>query len=49
MDFIHSQNVITEFELFVHRWYLLENVAVVFVKTYMTVVIVTARMSAVMS
>ena len=45
---IHSQNIITAFAIFVHMWYLLNTVAVIFVTTYVIVVIVAARMSAVM-
>ena len=47
MDLIHSQNVITAFELFVHRWYLLKTV--ILFAMYVTVVMVADRMSAVIS
>ena len=43
VDFIHSQNVITVFALFVHRWYLLKTV--VLVTMYVAVVINVDRMS----
>ena len=49
MDFIHYKNVITVFALFVESWYLLNIVTVVLVTTNVTVAIVTAWTSALMS
>ena len=49
INLIHSQRVITVFELFVNIWYLLKIATVVFVPTYVTVVMVAARTSAVKS
>ena len=47
MNLIHPQNIITAFALFVHRWYLLNTV--VLVTMYVTVVMVAAKMSVVIS
>ena len=41
MDLINSQNILTAFALFVHRWYFLNNV--VLVTIYMMLVIVEVR------
>ena len=49
MDYINSQNVITEFALFTHRWYLLNTVTVILVTMYVTVAMVAARTSVVRS
>ena len=49
LDLIHSQNVITVFVLFVHMWYLLKNVTVVFITIYVMFVIVVSRMSVISS
>ena len=49
MDLINYQNVITVFGLFVQSWYLLNTVAVFFVTTYLTAVMIAARKSVVIS
>ena len=46
---IHSQNFITVFALYVHMWYLLKTLSVVLVTSYVTLVMVVARIIAVNS
>ena len=49
LDLIDSQNFITVFLLFVHMWYLLKTVTVVFITIYVMFVIVVSRMSLISS
>ena len=49
LDLIDSQNFITVFLLFVHMWYLLKTVTVVFITIYVMFVIVVSRMSVISS